>query len=54
MKLINTFLIIMLTLSLNSTAYTTSYSQLEGNQTESFQSAQIEPYNNSEDDDDEC
>ena len=53
MKLLNTLLIILVTLSLNSTAYSISYSQLEGNQAESSQSAQTEPDNYTEDDD-EC
>ncbi len=53
MKLLNTLLIILVTLSLNSTAYSISYSQLDGNRAESSQSAQIEPDNYTEDDD-EC
>ena len=53
MKLFNTLLIILITLSVYSTAHAISYSQLEGNQAELSQSAQTEPVNYTEDDD-EC
>ena len=49
MKLFNTLLIILFTLTLSSTAYSNSYNQLEG----SAQSALTEPVYYT-DDDDEC
>ena len=48
MKLINTLLIILVILSLNSTAYSSTYSQLDVIQAES----QTEPGIDTEDDDD--